>query len=413
MDLAETMLTKSDPSGEGKSPEAPSLNLPKALDPPSLDRRVVALANRLSVRRRPVAFNMGGTVLSFHPAGLTSIASEGEPGDLIGIGLRLDGKAATLHLRLGLFERILERVDPDLLAADLGDDFMPLLLEACFSDVLRIAEARYRGRIELLKIERNPSISEGGRSILLELALDGDMAGLASLHIDESGAERLAGILGEGPKLRLPYGHLGAALSFRGGVMWLGLGELRSLNVGDVLVPDEDPAQAKEIAGTLGETWLLNAEFTKAGLTLTKPLRPATQKDRDLWMMVDTKPTQDGNSGPSEPYENGQAPADHSGPTENLDVPHGSEAQTEEAPADHNEEASFDQVPIKLVFELGRLEISLGRLQELGPGHVFELDRPVGEAVEVFAGGRRVGQGEIVKVGEQVGVRMVRLFGHG
>ena len=36
-----------------------------------------------------------------------------------------------------------------------------------------------------------------------------------------------------------------------------------------------------------------------------------------------------------------------------------------------------------------------------------------GLLVVVEAGGRRIGQGEIVKIDNQVGVRMVRLFGHG
>jgi type III secretion protein Q len=55
----------------------------------------------------------------------------------------------------------------------------------------------------------------------------------------------------------------------------------------------------------------------------------------------------------------------------------------------------------------------LGQLQEIGPGHVFQLDRPLGEAVEIYAGGRRIGQGEVVRIDDQVGVRIVRLFGHG
>jgi type III secretion system YscQ/HrcQ family protein len=134
-----------------------------------------------------------------------------------------------------------------------------------------------------------------------------------------------------------------------------------------------------------------------AGLTLTRPLREATAKDRELWMMVDSKPM-DGRDAGSDSQERGDASP---GPDPALSAG---------APA---ADAAFDDLPIKVVFELGRVEMSLGRLQELGPGHVFELERPLGRAVEVLAGGRRIGQGEIVRIGEQVGVRMVRLFGHG
>ena len=412
MDRTETMSMDAAPSGVGRPAED--------LNPPLISRRSVVLANRLSVRRRPVAFNIGDVVLSFHPAGLQSIGT-GE-GDLIGIGLRLDGRPAVLRLPAGLFERILERVEPELLAADLDDEFLPLLLEASVSDALNVAESKFRGRIELRTIERNPKVEGDGHDILFEIAMDGDFAGRASLHLDETGASRLAdvlgaNVLGESQRMRSPYRNLKAELSFRGGVMWLDLGELRSLKTGDVLLPDEDPAQANGIAATLGERWLLNAEFQQAGLTLTKPLRPASQKDRDLWMMIDTKTTPDGYDELPEHRDDrpndGQADGDHANGAENPGPSAEPSEQADLSSAHQEQDASFDDVPIKLVFELGRLEINLGRLQELGAGHVFELDRPLGEAVEVLAGGRRIGQGEIVKIDNQVGVRMVRLFGHG
>lgn len=405
MDLAEAMPMQPPSSGNAT---------PSSLKAPLLSRRSVVLANRLSVRRHPVAFKMGDAVLAFRPVGLNSISSESEAGDLIGMGLEVDSCPAVLRLSAGLFKRIIERVEPELLAADLHDEFLPLLLEACMSDALDVAETKFQGRIQLLTLERNPPVDDHGLDILLEIAIDGDLAGKASLHIDQAGAERLANIFDESPTVRSSYQDLKAELCFRTGVMWLDLGELRSLKVGDVLLPDEDPAQAGEIAATLGEKWLLNAEFREAGLTLIKPLRLASQKDRDLWMMVDTRQTQDGNSEPSEHGNNNSQAA--AGDPELREKPDGSpetENPCDPSSVHQAEDAGFDEVPIKLVFELGRIEVSLGRLQELGPGHVFELDRPIGEAVEVFAGGRRVGQGEVVKIEQQVGVRMTRLFGHG
>lgn len=405
MDLTEAMPKQAVPGGGSVRSED--------LNAPLFSRRSAALANRLSVRRRPIAFKMGGTVLAFSPTGLDAISSDGESGGLIGIGLEIDGRKAVLRLPAGLFERILERVEPELLAADLHDEFLPLLLEACLSDALDEAETRFQGRIQLLTLERNPPVDEDGLDILFEIAIDGTLAGKASLHIDEFGAERLAAVLGESPRVRSSYRDLKAELSFRAGVMWLNLGEFRSLRVGDVLLPDEDPVHANVIVATLGEEWLLNTEFREAGLTLIEPLRLATQKDRDLWMMVDETQAPDGANEPSVHENKSQATTDDPQLKENPDGASNLENPGESSPVQQSEDTRFDDVPIKLVFELGRMEISLGRLQELGPGHVFELDRPIGEAVEVFAGGRRVGQGEVVKVDQQVGVRMVRLFGHG
>jgi type III secretion protein Q len=75
--------------------------------------------------------------------------------------------------------------------------------------------------------------------------------------------------------------------------------------------------------------------------------------------------------------------------------------------------AGLDELPIKLVFELGRQEISLGELRQIRPGYVFGLARDDSAPVEVYAGGRRIGRGELVRIEDEVGVRLVRLFEHG
>lgn len=390
---------------------------PKKLTPPALERRHIGLANRLSVRRRPFAFNVSDAVVSFQPRGLGSIpsSSDGDVADLISIGLRMDGQPATICLSRSLFERIIERSDPDLLVVDPSDDVFPLLLEALASEALSAAEANYLGRIELLHIEHGMASLSLGLDLLFEIGLDGDVAGMASLRTNDVGADRLAKVFAKAPKVRSIDHDLKAELSVRAGTLWLTTGELQSLRPGDVLIADDSGSETEELAATLGEAWLLNAELSQAGLTLTKPLRPATPKDRELWMMDDTKQSTDGDDELAEAFEKGRGDG---APDKTRRRDERAEARAERPPSDDMpsdnkpEDARFDDVPIKLVFEVGRVEINLGRLQEIGPGHVFELDRPVGEAVEVFAGGRRIGQGEIVGIGEQAGVRMVRLFGH-
>jgi type III secretion protein Q len=69
-----------------------------------------------------------------------------------------------------------------------------------------------------------------------------------------------------------------------------------------------------------------------------------------------------------------------------------------------------DQLPVRLTFEVGRLEITLAELRKLGPGSVVELGRNVAEPVHISAQGRPVGQGELVDVEGMVGVKIVRLF---
>jgi type III secretion protein Q len=76
------------------------------------------------------------------------------------------------------------------------------------------------------------------------------------------------------------------------------------------------------------------------------------------------------------------------------------------------DDESLDDLQIKLLFEVGQLEIPLGELRMIAPGYVFNLGRDPRHAVEIHAGSRRIGQGEIVRVGEALGVRIKRLFNH-
>lgn len=80
----------------------------------------------------------------------------------------------------------------------------------------------------------------------------------------------------------------------------------------------------------------------------------------------------------------------------------------ESAPGVHD--ADLDELLVKLVFEVGRREFNLGEIQRLSPGFIFDLAREKRTAVDIFAGTRRIGSGELVQINENVGVRVTRLF---
>ena len=72
----------------------------------------------------------------------------------------------------------------------------------------------------------------------------------------------------------------------------------------------------------------------------------------------------------------------------------------------------LDDLPVRLVFELGRVELSLGELQRLAPGALVPLGRPLEEPLDIMANGRRLGRGTLVQIGESLGVRIVSLVGN-
>lgn len=78
-----------------------------------------------------------------------------------------------------------------------------------------------------------------------------------------------------------------------------------------------------------------------------------------------------------------------------------------------DEAAHEDDIPVRLCFDLGRLDMTLGELRRLGPGAVLELPGPADAAISLTVGGRCVGQGELVEVAGHAGVRVVRILGRG
>ncbi|MGY3622271.1 type III secretion system cytoplasmic ring protein SctQ [Bradyrhizobium sp. USDA 10063] len=69
-------------------------------------------------------------------------------------------------------------------------------------------------------------------------------------------------------------------------------------------------------------------------------------------------------------------------------------------------EADLDNIEITLVFECGRWPIPLGALRNVSEGHVFELGRPVDGPVDILVNGRRIGRGDIIRIGEELGIRL-------
>jgi flagellar motor switch protein FliN/FliY len=72
-------------------------------------------------------------------------------------------------------------------------------------------------------------------------------------------------------------------------------------------------------------------------------------------------------------------------------------------------EAVFD-VPVQVSAVLGRARMDVGALLRLGPGAVLELDRKVGEAIDIYVNNRLVARGEVVLVEDKLGVTMTEII---
>jgi flagellar motor switch protein FliN/FliY len=72
-------------------------------------------------------------------------------------------------------------------------------------------------------------------------------------------------------------------------------------------------------------------------------------------------------------------------------------------------EAVFD-VPVQVSAVLGRARMDVAELLRLGPGAVLELDRKVGEAIDIYVNNRLVARGEVVLVEDKLGVTMTEII---
>lgn len=72
-------------------------------------------------------------------------------------------------------------------------------------------------------------------------------------------------------------------------------------------------------------------------------------------------------------------------------------------------EAVFD-VPVNVSAVLGKTDIEISDLLKLDSGTTVELDRKVGEAIDIYVNDRLVARGEVVIVEEQLGVTMTEII---
>lgn len=72
-------------------------------------------------------------------------------------------------------------------------------------------------------------------------------------------------------------------------------------------------------------------------------------------------------------------------------------------------EQLFD-VPVTVSAVLGHARMPVGEFLKIGPGAVLELDRRVGEAIDILINDRLVARGEVVLVDERLGVTMTEII---
>ena len=85
-------------------------------------------------------------------------------------------------------------------------------------------------------------------------------------------------------------------------------------------------------------------------------------------------------------------------------------ADEEFANTTEGEDAALMDVNVDIVAVLGVAELKISQILQLGRGAVVELDRFVGEPVELRAGGKIVAKGEVVVTDEKLAVQITNVI---
>lgn len=318
--------------------------------PTDLSAEDAALARDLS-RRRGVR-DLAGFDLQV-------VAPPDPLADPVAFDLLPDAHAARLTAPRPFLHYLLETLDPAASAA--APDAAALLLELYMEPLLDRLEANFPSlpvRLRPAAVAPEPAAFAVGLAVR-----HGMMAATLRLDLDLAAARAVALALATLPDLRGATPDLPVLLHLRALSADVTLAELDSARPGDVVLADALPNG--EILVVAGERFVWRTQRDGPRLQVVSPrLRPGAI-GLERWVM--------GNTIESE------------------------------------NDAGLDELPVKLSFELGRLELPLAEMAVLGPGHVFELAREETQPVDILANGRRIGRGRIVTVAGSIGVQIVRI----
>ena len=96
-----------------------------------------------------------------------------------------------------------------------------------------------------------------------------------------------------------------------------------------------------------------------------------------------------------------------------VEAPQRSEQMMDEEEKSGADLAPVFDVPVNISAVLGKAHIDVNSLLKLTSGSVVELDRKIGEAIDIYVNNRLVARGEVVVVDDRLGVTMTEIIKDG
>lgn len=335
-----------------------------ALTLPHYDADTLTLHNALYHSRQRLTFGWHGRPASLYLLPKTmAVAAD------MTVAVCLGDELLTLSASWRTFDHLSEHSDRRRSMEDVDAELAAMWLEAVWLAWLEPLEATLGVDI---RVQPADPLGRPANPIHITLAfeLDGEVYPL-HMALTAATAKHLLPIFDRYfPTQPAMASSVMVMLSLMAGGQTLTLGEWRSLRPGDVAMLDsfasnEDPNGA---ALNVGDRFSVGVSLSADSVCLKGPLTPVTSCQAS-----------------NPPFE------------ENL---------MSESPVDP---PHLDALPVRLTCEMGKLEMSLGELRELGEGSVLPIQRRPDQAVDLIVNGRCMGHGRLVMIGDGIGVQIERL----
>lgn len=283
------------------------------------------------------------------------------------INAEINGEAVRIFIPARALTALAYTARIDVNFAEVPVEGRALLVEHVLDDVLTQLEGR--GHAISIGAIHNPERGAGGPlGFVVQIGQLPPFSGF--IEASEAFCQRLVIAGNRLPVPRTGFADVPVVVQLLAGVTGLDLAAYSSLSAGDTVLFDHSWLGQRRVAVLAGSNVLMAAAVSTTGFTLDSNKPVQDLRERLKWLSDD-------------PISAG-------------------------AFMDNRETSQLDPLEVKLVFELGRSTMTLAELNRLDAGHVFELNRMPDQAVDIFVMNRQIGSGELVMVGDRIGVRITR-----
>lgn len=293
--------------------------------------------------------------------------------DMSYVEFRIDDALGELTVPRSIIDRLLSPVISTESWRRLDAVQAPIVFELVLASALGAIEAHTGTRIAFTALRSDMVQPRPAGLLCVSFAVQNRELGAwrSQLMLPAEPAMRLANLIQKHARAEPAELDIGVRARLRVAAATLTMRELRGLAAGDVVLVDErcEPNMALLV---IAEHLVASTELLPEGGRLVEaPVRACGS--RWEWAMADVRETIGENIG---------------------------------------DEACIDDIPLRVTFEVGQVELPFGEIRNLAPGSLLPLSRPLEDAVDIVANGRRLGRGTLVSIGDSVGIQIVRLFGH-